>query len=210
MTRAAVLSAALDQVLDGTPAQAGIDLDAAFQASADPWLLGLGAFVRFMALDYPGAVALGDRALRAAGPDVTADPDAVLLARVARGIASAGLRTVDPGQPDSWAATAPSLTPTGDPLADAAADLDALDPLDAPDHGSDTAHFVRYLVAEALLACGRLDLAAEVVARSGPVPALLVDNSGAAHPFTAMIRVMRARLLAFRGFVPEASAELQA
>ena len=206
--RATALARVLDHLVAGDPTQASLDLDAAYAVTPDPWLLGLGAFVFFMALDYPAAVALGDRALVAAGSEVQTDPDAVLLARAARGLASAGLRTVAAGEPDSWAATAPGLTPTGDPLADAAADLAELASLDAPD--TDTAHFVRYLVAEALLACGRLDLAADVVARSGPVPTLLADENGAAHPFTVVLRVMRARLQAFRGLIPEASAELAA
>ena len=206
--RATALARVLDHVVAGNPAQASLDLDAAYAAAPDPWLLGLGAFVLFMALDYPAAVALGDRALLAVGWGVQGDPDAVLLARAARGLASAGLRTVAPGEPDSWAETAPGLTPTGDPLADAAAELDALAALDEP--GTDTAHFVRYLIAEALLACGRLDLAADVVARSGPVPMLLADENGAAHPYSVVVRVMRARLQAFRGLIPEASAELEA
>jgi DNA-binding NarL/FixJ family response regulator len=207
--RAAALSAALDQLLEGNPGQASINLDAAYAETSDPWMLGLASFVRFMAIDYPGAVALGDRALLAAGSPVAADPAAVLVARAARGLASAGLRTVAPGEPDVWTLTAPGLTATGDPLADAAADLDALDALTAGP-AADTAHFTRYLVAEALLACGRLELAAEVVARSGAVPALLVDERGAPHAYTAVLQVMRSRLLAFRGFVPEASAELAA
>ncbi|MEP6842768.1 MAG: LuxR C-terminal-related transcriptional regulator [Pseudolysinimonas sp.] len=196
--RASALAVALDQLIDGDPARAAAVLEARYVEHPDPWFLGLSAFTRFMALDYAAAVALGDRALVAAGRDVLADPDAVLLARAARGIASAGLRTVAGGEPDSWASTAPGLTPSGDPLADAVTDLDALD------RDTDTAHFVRYLVAEGLLACGRLNLAAEVVAGSGPVPVFLVDEHGDEHAFAVMLRVMRVRLYAFRGLLAEA------
>jgi DNA-binding NarL/FixJ family response regulator len=204
VTRASVLASVLDRLLDSDPVAASNEVDAAYAELLDPWFLGLGAFVLFVALDYAGALALGDRALVATGSDVRADPDAVLLARAARGLASSGLRTVPLGEANSWEETAPGLTPTGDPLADAAAQLDALDA------DADTAHFVRYLVAEAMLACGRLDAAAAVVARSGPVPPFLRDADGRDHDYWAMFHVMRARLFAFRALIPEASAELAA
>lgn len=199
--RATALTTVLDLLIEADPVRAATDVEARYAVQPDPWFLALGAFARFMALDYPNAVSLGDRALRAAGTEVTADPDAVILARAARGIASAGLRTTLDDEPHSWTATAPGLTPTGDPLADALADLGALDP------DTDTAHFVRYLVAEALLACGRLDLATQVVAAIGAVPRFLVDERGDEHPFAVMFHIMRVRLFAFRGQIEEAARE---
>lgn len=204
MTRTLALLGALDRLLDGDPGRAVSDLDDAYFATPDPWFLALGAIMLFLSLDYAGSVAMAERAMLAAGSSVEADPEAVLLAWGARGFAAAGQQPRIGETPRPWRSMAPGRTPTGDPLGDAAAQLGALDGRMTPE-----ADFTRYTIAEAALLCGRLDLAAAVVTRSGPAPLFLPDAQGSPHPYFAMMVMMRARLLVFRGLVDQAADELR-
>jgi DNA-binding NarL/FixJ family response regulator len=196
------LRLALDSLLKGVPLAAVPVLDAAGSTQNDPVLLALASFSRYGGLDYEGAVVAADRAVLAAGSDARRDPDAVLLSWVVRGLASASWRTPQPGQLDVWTTTAVGITPTGDPLRDAAGLFDRLEA------ESDLAHFIRYLAAEAAVACSRFDLAAEIIELTGPLPPFLVDEAGESHPFITMIMVMRVRALAFHGRIADAAALL--
>jgi DNA-binding NarL/FixJ family response regulator len=177
MTRWSVLKAVLDAVVVA-------DLDLATEhAASDPagppdeaWALALRAFARFMAGDFIGAAELGDAALRAA-----ADPEGLGLARAVRGLAAAG-------------ETAP---PSRDTLADALAEFGAVPAGPCGD-------FIRYLLAEASLACARLDLAADFVAKTAQRPADFP------HPYRVLMGIMRVRVLVFRGLISEAADVLAA
>ena len=169
--RDAVLLQVLDAVVADDLPGAIASAETAFQADGDGWHRALGAFATFLATDYVAAAKLADEALALAGDDL----ELLQFARAARGIAGAGYSTE--GVPDH--------------LADARAALEA----------GPASPFTSYLLAEASLACARLDLAAEFVelAPDGPLD----------HPYAAMMTIMRVRLLVFRGRVSEA-AELLA
>ena len=189
MTRAELLSRVLTHAVE-LDAATGLALCLEHPVSRDrAWSLGLAAFSAFLLLDHAHAAELAERALREADAD---DDESTLLARAARGLAAAGW---SPGL-RAWTDIAPGLTPTGDPLADAAAELDRLD-AGAP------ADFVRYLTGEAALSCGRLSLCAEVF-DGAPEPALFLPRHGRAHPFGTIMRISRVRALAFRARIDEA------
>lgn len=173
--RRRLLEHVLARVVEGDPSGAA---DAASEDLAmDPaWAGGLLSFAAFMAQDFTRATEAADAALAAAHPH---DPLGLGLARAARALATAGTDDRLPGGED--------------PLADLAAVLPAGD-------GQPEA-FVRYLAAEAALACARLDLADRIVTASGPL--------ALAGAFAVIEKVMRVRLLAFRGRIAEA-AELLA
>lgn len=197
--RAAVLSQALDQVIGGDAHAAVATCAATLAESGDAWFEALGSVMSFLASDFETAIASADRALglrRTTQPD-SPDPELTLLAHAARGLAVAGSTTER-----RWTDTAPDLTATGDPLADALAWLDLVD------SSSGTGAFATYLVAEAALANGRLELAARIVARTGPVPLdFLADSAGNPHEYLVVMRIMRVRLLAFRGRITDAIRE---
>ena len=184
MTRTDQLRELLDAALDiGDRSLA--EVSEALARDEDGWSLALASFAAFMSLHHDRAVELGEDALSAAS-----DPTALAAARGARGLASAARRTASP---DSWAAS----SSRGDVLADAVAELGALGPGDPDD-------FARYLIAEAALACARLGLAEQAVTGSGPLPTGFLGG----HPYLAVIGVMRARVLAFRGRIADGTAEL--
>ncbi|MEO5921756.1 MAG: LuxR C-terminal-related transcriptional regulator [Pseudolysinimonas sp.] len=171
MTRWSTLERVLDAVVaaDMDLATERANSDSAAPHPDEAWDLGLRSFSRFMAGDFTGAVELGDAAVRAAG-----DPGALALARAARGLAAAGEQAPGP-----------------DTLTIALADIDTIP-------SGPTGDFVRYLLAEASLACARLDLAAEFVERGDvgtPFP----------HPFGVVMTIMRVRLLVFRGRIADAA-----
>jgi len=168
--RDATLRAVLDAVAADDLPAAVARADLAFRTDGDGWHRALGAFARFLSADYAGAVLLGDESLALAGDDLGLRQ----LARAARGLAAAG-RTVE-GTPDH--------------LGEALAELDR----------TPASPFTAYLLAEAALACARLDLSAEFIARA---PAAPLD-----HPYAAVATIMRVRLLVFRGRIAEASALL--
>jgi DNA-binding NarL/FixJ family response regulator len=168
-------------------ARAGTDDD-------EVWFSALESFVAFLGTDFEDAVALADRALGGVGDDV-----AHLVALAARGLAAAGWW---PAPHETWTDVAPHTTSTGDPLREAA-DLVGGIAGDA----TPVAEFARYLVAEAALACGRLDLAGRVVTQSGPPPEWTLPD-GSRHPYAEIVIVMRVRLAAFRGLIDHAEALL--
>ena len=174
--RERALVAVLDGVVDD-------DLEHAWRAATDElpgdpvWARALQAFVLFLQQRFPEAAVAADAALGAADPG---DPLGLGLARAARGLATAGVDSA------GWATAQ-------DPLTAAAAGLGDLGT-------GEPAAFARYLTAEAALACGRLDLAAEIVEQAGPL--------GLTHAYRAVEGVMRVRVLAFRGRIADASALL--
>ena len=181
MSRAGVSEEVIGAVLDGRATEALVLASEAATATGDPWMLVLASFAAFIRADYARSAELADEALRAEPDEVTR-----VAALGARGLAASGWW---PGEGRGWA----DATPAGDPLA-----------VDLLADASREADVARYLVAEAALACGRLDLAASVVAASGDVP----DWDG--HPFATLVRLHRIRLLAFRGRIADAETVLVA
>lgn len=138
--------------------------------SDDPFALALEAF----------SLLCGDRF--EAGADaaalplaLAADPDARALARVVAGFAVS-----------CWPSAYESCA---DPLRDALDDTEQLSSTMGP--------VLFGLLAEAALACARLDVAAEFSDRAGEPPAVLFGWSE--HPYLTFMRTSRARVLAFRG-----------
>ncbi len=193
--RAGVLAESLDLVLS---ARAG-DAAARLAGRVDAWSQALGAVCSFLARDFEGAAGLAVRARTAAA----SDPDGALLAAAAWGFAVAGGGTAvgglagwpsDEGQADGGR--------HGDPLGESLAHLRRSEPDD------DIAGFTAYALAEAALACGRLELGAALLEAAGPHDATFLARDGVAHPYAVVMGIMRVRLLAFRGRISEAVDEL--
>lgn len=184
--RAERLGRALDGVLTGN----GPDDDPA--EPADSWALALGAFAASWRLEHAAAERLARAAVAALPADPDDDPLAAVLAYAMCGLAAAGTGSVG-----GWTDIAPGDTPTGDPLADAAALLPRLD------RGCDADLFARYAVAEAALAAARVALADRVL--GGPIAFRreLVD-----HPFGHVMTVLASRIASFSGRIDEARAIL--
>lgn len=159
-------------------------------ATGDSWFLALAAFAAFFAADFEEAATLADAGVAGARDEVGRT-----YALAARALASAGWW---PGARTGWTDAASGATVTGDPLAEAAAAL----PRFAND-ASPEADLARYLVAEAGLACGRLELAGRVVGLAGD-PAVWLRADGSRHPQSEVALVMRVRLAAFRGRIADA------
>ncbi|MFT4285700.1 MAG: helix-turn-helix transcriptional regulator [Protaetiibacter sp.] len=158
---------------------------------SDAWQLAVASFIAGERLDFARGRELADAALRALAPD--ADAVARVTAAGASGMAAAADLTAG-----EWTDAAPGLTPSGDPLVDALPHLDALE-------AGDEAEFARYLLAEAALSCGRLELAAALPL---PDPARFLPRDGAPHPFATVFTVLAARVAAFHGRIPDAHAVL--
>lgn len=148
------------------------------------FLQSLRALEHFTAGDYDQMTDPTATALRLV--DGT-DADALALARAVAGFAAAGW-------PD--AASDPELRDPitgGDPLDAAAADQSTL---------SGELHTVlMHLLAEASLACARIDLAAGFLERAGSVPHTLF---GRKHPYLTVLRVLHVRVSAFSGEISRA------
>ena len=147
-------------------------------ATDDPWLHSLRSFASFFAQDFSAATASAALARSSA-----VDDESIVFSLVATAWASAG---ADPHY-------------DGDAHLDALAALPRLAGIDR-----DRRAFIEYLLAEAGLACGRLDLAARVVAQTEPMPPDFLADGGVPHPYVAMMGAMHARLLGFQGRVTDA------
>lgn len=160
-----------------------------FDAPVDPSFDdGLHALHHFVIGDFDAIVEPAASALRLAR-----DPDALALARAVAGLAIAGW-------PDA-AHDAELRDPVtaGDPLRSAADDDAALsEHLRSP---------LLHLLAEAALACARIDLAAAFLERAGAVPETLF---GRRHPYLTIMRVLHVRVKAFQGKVSDAHALVEA
>lgn len=185
MTRALLLSEVLDSLMEHRASEAARACDAFFSRTGDPYALALSAFVTFWARDFPACATRAVDALARAE-----DPEALFLARAAWGFAASGvpeiMASVQAGVPD--------------PLDLAETEWASLETV-----SGDGAAFVRYALAETSLCCGRLSLAARFVASSGELPPHFLETAGEAHPFLAVMRIMRARLLTFRGQISDAT-----
>lgn len=194
MTRGDRLLDTLDLAVGLGAADAEIaDADA---AGSDAWSLALSAFDASWGQRHERAVDLAAAALRALPEPWTDDPEAAVLACASAALAAAGV-----GIPGGWTSQTPGATPTGDPIIDA---LPLLPRLDAGPTGA----FARFALAEAALACARLELAAVVA--DTIVPTRFPDRAGGAHPFGAIVDVMLARVAAFHGRIDEAGATIGA
>lgn len=115
------------------------------------------------------------------------DSEALMTARAAAGLAAAAWPVV----------VSPTARP--DMLVAALRDLHTLDRSD-----SDCRVFTYYLLAEASIACARLDLATQFVERSGTLPTDFLASDSVPHPYLAVMYIMRMRVLGFQGRVAEA------
>lgn len=200
-TRAATLAESLDLVLSGRSRVAAARL----ADRHDCWSLALGAVCAFLARDFDIAADLAVRARRDAPPD---GPDAALLAAAGWGLAVAGGGAAVGGL-GGW------IGPEGRTAEEMGARPSDLDPLGhalalmrRPEPGDDVATFSAYALAEAALACGRLELGARFLEAAGPQDGAFLDRGGVAHPYVVVMAIMRVRLLAFRGRISEAVEEL--
>ena len=182
MTRIDALRSVLDHVIALRPLDAVAATEAEYARSGDPYLLSLLSFSLCIGQRFEQASAAATRAR-----DEADDAEAELFALAAT----------------AWAATSWPTPYAGDPVEQVlsrSAELDATPP--------ESRAFTLYFLAEAALGSARLDLASRVVEISGPVPEDFLGTEGNPHPYLAMMRVMRVRLLGFQGRVTEAIALL--
>ena len=180
MGRIAALDVVLRHVVEGRTSVAADEASTLFEESGDAYMLALLSFTHFMAQRYDDAATVATRAVA----DAT-DAEALMLARACAGLGVAGAGTVD-GE---------------DHLGDARRDLTTLNGVE-----KDSAAFIRYLLAEASLACARLRLAAEFVDNSPGLRGQFLSKNGVAHPYLVMMELMYIRLYAFQGRITEALA----
>ncbi|MEO8528777.1 MAG: helix-turn-helix transcriptional regulator [Pseudolysinimonas sp.] len=183
MSRADVLTSALERILDADPVGAGKLVASERAATGDLWFAALESYAAFMAGDFSRAARLADHAIASTASEVR------LLGLATRGLAAAGWWL---GAAESWTDSAPGVAPTGDPLIEVRDGLSILGSQDAIELA-----FLNYVAAEGALACGRLLLAEEFVRASGAVAEV--------GPLRFVATIMRVRLLAFRGEVSDAA-----
>ncbi len=158
----------------------------------DAWQLALAAFRAHFVVAHAAATLRADAALAALTPET--DPVVRVAAYAARALAASGDLVRG-----AWTDATPGRTPSGDPLADALPLLDGLGP-------GDEADFVRYLLAEAALACARVGFAGELPL---PEPAVFLVEDGRPHPFQIVMVVLASRIAAFHGRIRDAQAALE-
>lgn len=180
MGRIEALDVVLRHVVDNRTSLATEEATALFEETGDAYVLALLSFTHFMAQRFDDAATTAKRAIADAK-----DAESLMLARACAGLGVAGSGTVD-GE---------------DHLSDARRDLATLTSLE-----KDSAAFIRYLLAEASLACARLRLAAEFVDNSPGLRGSFLDKNGIAHPYLVMMELMYIRLYAFQGRITEALA----
>jgi DNA-binding NarL/FixJ family response regulator len=179
MTRIDALRSVLDRVVSLHPLEATEFCETQLAAQGDAFLLSLLSFSLCFAQDFEKA---SDAAARALAESV--DSEAAILALAAT----------------AWAGTCWASPYEGDAIEEGLGRLHELD--DSP---ADLRAFTLYLLAESALGSARIDTAARAVEASGALPSgFLADADGAAHPYLAMMQVMRVRLLGFQGRVSEA------
>ena len=185
MGNPADLESVLTLIVDQRAHAAAWGCESAYADSGDATMLGLQSFAHYHAQEFESAAAIAAVALERSADDAGAHA----LARAAAGLAAAAwpLQDTSDARPDT--------------LLDALGDPRALDDLDV-----DYRAFVFYLLAEASLACGRLDLAAQFIERSGTPPTAFLQHDGSPHPYLTVIHVMRMRALGFQGMTDEAIA----
>lgn len=156
--------------------------EVSFARDDDPFFEGLRAVASFLEGDFETTVCYARSAIASA-----TDPDAVALARAAVGLGVAG---------DAHATA-------DERLHDPNAGADAL--VAAAEDSSPLAGSLRpailHFLAEAAIACARLDLAVRFTERAGQLPGLLF---GREHPYLTVMKVQRIRILAFHGRISAA------
>ncbi|MBX3089779.1 MAG: hypothetical protein KF772_04245 [Cryobacterium sp.] len=161
--------------------------EAGFWVERDPFFEALRAVASFLEGDFEATVRHARSAIANA-----ADPDAVALARAAAGLGVAG---------DPHATIDESLR-------DPATGVDAL--VAASEEESPLTESLRpiilHFLAEAAIACARLDLAVGFIDQSGPLPESLFGRN---HPYLTVMIVQRARILAFHGRISAAASLAQ-
>lgn len=180
MGRTEALDAVLRQVVENRSSLAADEASALATQTGDAYMLALLSFSHFMSQRFDDAAETATRAVAEA-----TDPEALMLARAVAGLSVAGTGTVE----------------GVDHLGDARRELASLNGL-----GGDSAAFIRYLLAEASLACARLRLAAEFVDNSPGLRGEFLTSDGVAHPYLVMMELMYIRLYAFQGRITEALA----
>jgi len=181
MARTPALSTVLRYASELRPSDGVAWCDTEFATSADPWLLSLRCFAESLAQDFRASAASAALAL-----SLARDDESVAFARIASAWAMSGGFT---HYRDNELRTAVDYLPL----------LRGVD--------RDRRVFAGYLLAEAALACGQLNVAAEVVALvEEESDDFLLGDDGSQHPYLPMMRVMRARLAGFQGRVTEALA----
>jgi len=184
MTRIDALRTVLDHVIALRPLDAVAFTEAELASTGDPYLLSLLSFSLCIGQRFEQASDVAARAVTEAD-----DTEAELLALAAT----------------AWAASSWPTPYAGDPVEQVLARSAELDATPAESRA-----FTLYFLAEAALGTARLDLATRIVDASGPLPADFLATDGQPHPYLAMMRVMRVRLLGFQGRVTEALALLDA
>lgn len=175
----------LDAVLERFTAPTLAPSVASFDAHDDiAFLQSLRALEHFAAGNYDQMTDPTATALRLVDGS---DADALALARATAGFAAAGW-------PDA-ASDSELRDPitVGDPLDAAAADLSIF--------SDELSTVLLHLLAEASLACARVDLAAGFLERAGSVPLTLF---GRKHPYLTVLRVLHVRVSAFSGEISHA------
>jgi DNA-binding NarL/FixJ family response regulator len=180
MGRIAALDAVLRGVVENRAAVATETAAQLFEETGDAYVLALLSFTHFMSQRFDDAATTAARAI-----DESHDAEALMLARACAGLGVAGAGTVA-GE---------------DHLGDARRELSTLNGVE-----KDSAAFIRYLLAEAALACARLRLASEFVDNSPGLRGAFLTKDGVAHPYLVMMELMYIRLYAFQGRITEALA----
>jgi DNA-binding NarL/FixJ family response regulator len=127
-------------------------------------------------------------------------------------VTAAGLPGVPPADEDGWCLryAAALWAASGDPGPGSGDLLSGLQDAQLPDTETALGRFTGYLVVEAVLAHGRLDLATTTVDRLGDRLWEPTVVAGRLHPFTVVPEICRARVMAFRGDIREAAEVLAA
>ncbi len=155
-----------------------------YSETGSAYLKALLSFSQFHLRQYEQATTTAAEAIAEAG----ADSEALMIARAAAGLALA-----------AWPVSASPAAVRPDTLVAALRDLHTLDRADA-----DCRVFALYLLAEASIACARLDLASQFVERSGELPLDFLATGAIPHPYLSVMYIMRMRVLGFQGRVAEA------
>jgi DNA-binding NarL/FixJ family response regulator len=155
-----------------------------YEETGSAYLKALLSFGHFHLRHYEEATLIAAEAIAEAGTDA----EALIVARAAAGLASA-----------AWPVAVPPAAPRPDMLVAALRDLHSLDRVDA-----DSRAFALYLLAEASIACARLDLASQFVERTGALPVDFLSTGALPHPYLAVMYIMQMRVLGFQGRVTEA------
>jgi DNA-binding NarL/FixJ family response regulator len=177
MTRETALGATLNSVALLRPLDAARAREREHAASTDPYLLALASFALCIGQRFADSARIAEQAVLEAR-----DPEARALALAARAWAASTLTTAPANTLDEAVGFWTS-----------ARDTEGI--------GRDSRAFIEYLLAETALGSARLDLAAQILADSRPLPD---DFLGGRHTYLPMMLLIQARLHAFQGRISQA------